>query len=91
MKRFVRWLNPLVWWRRQQRAIDREVLIPAMLKAANGNMTMVSAMFAYHVSMDRAWQVDDWELTDREMTWIVRMMSHLPPNAGLDGRRERKV
>ena len=62
----VKWCNPLVWWRKMQRRMDRQILIPVLMERA-GNSTLFAKAFALHVSMDTAWQVPDWQLNSYEI------------------------
>lgn len=71
----MRWLNPFVWWRRLQRAIDRQLLIPAI--EANARDERIFALaFGMHVGVDSAWQVEEWELTRWERTLVNRCMPY---------------
>jgi len=72
----MRWLNPFVWWRKRQRAIDRTILIPELLSQSVGPLQFAKA-FALHASMDRAWRVEDWEFNLWERVLVARVRADL--------------
>ena len=49
----LRWL--LRQWRARQRAIDIQILWPACVREAKGNMDVAKAAFALHCYHDSAW------------------------------------
>ena len=67
----LKWLNPFVWWRRRLRKIDMNVLLPAIEKRASGDKGKIARAFALHISRDPAWNVESWELTNREIDLLM--------------------
>lgn len=65
----LRWLNPFVWWRRLQRRMDRTLLFPAFIELGASQSDFALAM-AYHMKLDLAWQVPDWEFTAWEREFL---------------------
>jgi hypothetical protein len=50
--------------------MDHQILVP-YLEQLNDEKKFSEA-FAIHVSLDRAWQVDDWELSERDKSLLDR-------------------
>ena len=71
IRRRVRWLNPLVWWRRLQRTIDYNVLGPAIRKAANSDQRKIAQCWEAHMTIDPAWTCPVWEYTERDMELML--------------------
>lgn len=70
---WLRRLNPLVWWRARQRAVDHAILIPII--APMGDAAF-AAVFGAHAAMDPAWRnAEWWEFSERDLALIHRAIS----------------
>ena len=88
MKRFVRWLNPMVWMRRVERLVWRGLILWAIKEIGGNDKRLVAQMMAREIEDFPAWHVEAWELTDREaellfgmMFWLSKEESNAPHQA----------
>ncbi len=75
-----KFLNPRYWWRRQQRAIDHQILFPQIRKLAeeNNNPVVGAQAVLAHVAIDSAWKYrEEYSLEDHAV--VIKSERQLPP------------
>lgn len=65
-------LDLIMWWKRMQRSVDRQMLIPALEERCKDDFQLAAA-FALHMAYDSAWHVEDWQFTDWEWAFLNRL------------------
>lgn len=73
-------LNPLVWWRRLQRHMDHQILVPGLRDMCR-TPALFARAFAIHVEHDPAWRVPDWELTKADSDLLQECAEGYAPPA----------
>lgn len=70
---WLRRLNPFVWWRARQRAMDHAILIPYLSPLSDADFAKA---FRIHASLDSAWFAAEWwEYSERDRALIGRVMA----------------
>lgn len=65
-------LDLVMWWKKAQRMADRRFLIPALEAQCKDDFQLCAA-FALHMAYDRAWQVEDWQFDQWEISFLDRL------------------
>lgn len=73
--RVISFINPLAWWRRQQRAIDHKILFPQIQRLADGNKRAELRAIEIHIENDAAWQCDTNEYSKRDRELMQKVKS----------------
>lgn len=74
---WARWLNPAVWWRRRQRAVDLAILWPVCLREAESRASALY-VFGVHMAACPAWTAAAlWEFTGAERRFIEEVRTEI--------------
>ena len=69
----LRWLNPIIYWNRYRRYLDRQILFPRIKELANGDRKAIAKVMSMHIGNDPAWQVPAWQLTEADVEILFGM------------------
>lgn len=75
--RFLRWLNPCVWWRKHLRAMDHRIVFPLYARKAQKDKRRLARALNWHLNRDHAWRVEPWQLNQQDLTLILFVSEYL--------------